>query len=103
MVLQCSDCKKSDFKTQRGLAVHRAKCKATKVDSLSRDCQNAAVADALRKKIRKKGLQAAPSLSPHIDLGVDASPLTEIDPAPVPDPEPEGSRSRSGRLRTFPS
>ena len=103
MVLQCSDCKKSDFKTQRGLAVHRAKCKATRVDSLSQDRQNAAVANALRKKIRKKGLQAAPSPSQHIDLGADASPLTATDPAPVPDPEPEGSRSRSGRLRVFPS
>jgi len=103
MVLQCSDCKKSNFKTQQGLAVHQAKCKATKVDSLSWDCQNAAVADALRKKFQKKGLQAAPSLSLHIDLGVDASPLTEIDPAPVPDPEPEGSRSCSGHLHTFPS
>ena len=108
MVLQCSNCKKSTFNSQQGLAAHRARCKIGKDELLSRDHNTAAAALAKafkKKKARKKGPQDYPSLRPNqnIDLDAGASLSAVIHPPPVPDPEPEGSRSRSGRLRIFPS
>ena len=114
MVLQCSDCKKSDFNSQRGLAGHRARCKFRKDEVLSRQDNQiaAAFANVFKKKSGKKRTQDAPRLNQNIDVGAGSSlpTTTVVDPPPspsqaAPDPEPEGStsRSRTGRLRTFPT
>ena len=116
MVLQCADCKKSNFNTQRGLAGHRARCKFRKDEILSRQDHQiaAAFANVFKKKSRKQGTQGTPSLNQHIDLHAGASPslstTTVVNPppspsqaAPVPEPEGSTSRSRTGRLRTFPT
>ena len=117
MVIQCGDCKKNNFKTQRGLAVHRATCKVGRDEPLSqdRDRQTAAAVANAFKKARKKGLQRAsllkqrihpgPLASAAISTAIDIPLSSESDPhlSSAPDPEPEASRSRSGRLRTFPS
>ena len=109
MVIQCGDCKKNDFKTQRGLAVHRATCNVGRDEPLSqdRDRQTAAAVANAFKKARKKGPQRAPHPKQHIHPGPLASAgistAFDIPLASAPDPEPEASRSRSGRLRIFPS
>ena len=58
MVLQCANCKKSDFNSQRGLAIHRARCKVRKDELLSQDGAANALAQAF-KKTQKKGPQGA--------------------------------------------